>query len=136
MEGVKDMELNTDIGAFKIKVPQKFVDLFKKAKEEALSNNRDVEYWEQDEEVCFEDWFWETLDIHKNYYGKIVPKDIAEFLVNYAVMNVEMGGGYPIENWFYFKENGYEFGICAFGWTSSCEESKGELDMIGYKEKI
>jgi len=133
------MKIETDIGG-NLEVPQKFVEMFKKAREEALTKNEDVEFWNQDDSLCFKTWFDEELfdeiNPYENYYGKIVPEDIALFLVNYTTMNISFQGGYPIENWFTFKDNGYEYNICAFGWTSECEDSKGNLDMIGYKEKI
>jgi len=129
------MKIKTDM-QLEIEVPEIFAKKFSKAKENDLSEKKDVDFWDQDETACFHDWFFDEVNVYEEYYNKLCPEDIATFLIQLETHTIAFEGGYPIENWFSFKDNGFEYNICAFGWTSSCTEAKGGLNMIGYKEKV
>ena len=125
------MKIKTDMD--ELEVPQYFVELFKKAKKEALSKKEDLDFWNQDENNCFYEWF---MNEGFDFDGEIVDRKIAEFLVSKAMNNIAFGGGYPKESWLSFKDNGFEYTICAFGWSSDLEDKNLDINMIGYKEKL
>lgn len=128
------MKIKTDFG--KLIIPKRFVEEFKKAKEKALEKKKDVDFWTQGDEQAFSEWFDETHAWRHD--GEILDnQEEAEFIVSWTIMNVEDSfGGYPIEQWMEIKCNGYKIGFCCFGWTGLCEDCKGDLNTIGYKEKI
>jgi hypothetical protein len=64
---------------------------------------------------------------------RIVPEEVAKFLIDETVLRVPAEGGYPVEKWFVFEDNGYRYSICYFGWPGE-EYDRGEY--IGYKDKI
>jgi len=65
--------------------------------------------------------------------GKLISKEDAEFLVNYVTGIVPSGGGYPVEGYITFEDEGRKYTIIAFGWTSELNE-KGPLHLVAYKE--
>lgn len=126
-----------DHGSGGVEVPKFLEEQWRKEKEEALKNEDDAKFWSQDDNTTFCNWFddW-IVDNREEYEGTFCDKVLAEILVAHRVRNGLYAWGYPIENWMEFEDNGFEYFICAYGWTAACEDSKGYLEMIGYKEKI
>ena len=100
----------------------------KKFKEEVSKEDRKYD-------DAFQDWFYESF--LETVQEKITDQETAQFVVSMTTESVEdSSGGYPIENWMEFvADDGYRYHVCAYGWTGLCEDMKGDLDMIGYREK-
>jgi len=86
-----------------------------------------------DTEEAYEDfndwWFEEGLGIFK---GKIVSKEIAEFIIGMEINFIPHEGGWPITFCFEFEDNGYKYSIYAYGWANI---DKPKISMVGYKER-
>jgi len=126
------MEVDFDYGFKKVKVPKIFEDAFKEEKEINLKNEKDIEFWKN---ATFEDWLIErdTYNFYE-YYGKIVDKEIADFLVAKECGTDFGQGGYPREEYMEFKENGFKYTIICFGWSNDDNMKSGGYNFIGYKE--
>ena len=133
------MWLSTDTE--KIEIPEEILTLFFTEKKESfkpeeiqeMTKKESISDWKSDDIDYFNEW----LDSMKyECYESICSKEIAEFLVKEAMNNIAWGGGYPKETWMSFKDNGYEYTICAFGWSSDLEDKNSSINIIGYKEKI
>ncbi len=75
-------------------------------------------------------WFEEGLKLFK---GKIVSKEVAEFIIGMEINFIPHEGGWPIASCFEFEDNGYKYSIYAYGWANIDEP---KISMVGYKEKI
>jgi len=125
------MKIKLDLD--EIEVPKEIELAFKEAKEKRKNSSGWNGPLEDDD---FYDWVGEYV-YDLEYDGKIVDKELAIFIVNMVTKDIPFEGGYPIENWMDFEAgDGYYYYVCAFDWTISCEDGKGRLQMIGYKEKI
>lgn len=88
---------------------------------------------EEIEKGRFLDW---VIEMKSDRSRKIVNKGLALLLIKEKTGTRSARGGYPIEEWMEFDVGKYRYHICAYGWTFECQDSKGRLDMIGYKEVI
>jgi len=78
----------------------------------------------------FNDWWFEKgLEPFK---GKIVSKEIAEFIIGMEINFIPHEGGWPIASCFEFEDDGYKYSIYAYGWANI---DKPKISMIGYKER-
>jgi hypothetical protein len=64
--------------------------------------------------------------------GKIVDKEIAEFLEQYVTGNIPEYGGYPISGVLTFDNKGDIITVLAFGWNNG--DKNADFYMVGYKE--
>jgi len=82
------------------------------------------------EDENFHSWWLETeLEFFRPEEGKLVDKEIAEFIVSMEIGFEPSEGGSPIEVWFEFEDRDYKYSICTYGWE------EGLLRTVGYKEK-
>jgi hypothetical protein len=127
------MKIKFDYG-YEAKVPKEFIETFEKEKKEALKNGEEIEWWKK---ATFGDWVEEGFeDLGSNYYGKIIDKEIALFLIAKHLGTDYGMGGYPREEWMEFKDNNFTYHICCFGWANDENMKSGAYNFIGYKEKI
>ena len=74
-----------------------------------------------------------------SFDGKIVDKELAEFLIQYNAIVISDNGGYPINQFFEFNSiHNVRYVICFYGWTGDCdvEPKDFSFDSIGYKESL
>ena len=130
--------MKIELNRYEVEVPQKFVEMFREAKKNALSENEDIDFWSQDESACFAGWMDDTyFDLIEKYSSKLCPSDIAEFLITWRLAGSDLGG-YPVSWGITFEDNGYRYNVSTFGWTGDIEEDpkNNSFDTLASKEKI
>jgi hypothetical protein len=114
------MEIKLDLET--IKIPPAILKQIKDDYKSEILSSEDIIDWAS--ETSF------ALD------REIVKQDLAIFLVEMCINEINYLGGYPIENWIHFTDGNKSYSICTYGWTSECEDNKGKLRMIGYKKNM
>ena len=130
--------MKIELNRYEVEVPQKFVEMFREAKKNALSENEDIDFWSQDESACFAGWMDDTYFDHiEEYSSKLCPSDIVEFLITWRLAYSDLGG-YPVSWGITFEDNGYRYDVSTFGWTGDIEEDpkNNSFDTLASKEKI
>lgn len=138
LQEVNKMKIEFDRGS--AKVPEFLIKEYIEGEKEERDEDITKEEIEknQDEYEGFCEWleFAGIPNLMEKYSREIVDKELALFLVRERTGTISPLGGYSIENWMEFDVGKYRYHICAYGWTFECQDSKGRLDMIGYKEVI
>jgi len=118
------MKIKFEYGDEEVEIPKVFLDGFKQAKKE-------------EKDLTIEEYFDELdYDNYSEYYGKIVDKEMALFLIAKELGTDYGFGGYPREEYMNFEDNGFKYTICCFGWANDENLKSGGYNFIGYKEKI
>ncbi len=124
------MEIKFDYG-FEAKVPKIFLKEFREDRKEEIKKG------ELQEEDLFFEWLEEKFGDRKyDYYGKIVDKEIALFLIAEHLGTDYGDGGYPRDEVMEFKDNEFKYIIVCFGWANGENMKGGGYNFIGWKEKI